>query len=322
LFHSSFINPLSSRQVYLINRTGYDFIKSYSGKINNRIKIIGNTENKYKLLNLEATEKRDPPEEELISLRFVEGETKKVTVVPVDLIPEIEEFVHDIIVEHTRAIESTDYNANTFMLFFEDGTHVEWPEHKHVYYYDENMQSDNASLQKDINDLKVGDQIIVARRSKELRGVIEDTLSENATYAKMIKTDHEWRNKILSHLKINNWDYFYFRKKLKENGFKVDTDFTIINWIEGDTLQPHNFSKVLSSLCKMGVLSETKQKLYQRENSSLKSTKIKLIRHSVLKLLLSLKGVHYDADGLLDEILLNTFISHIEIKRILGIIKK
>ena len=138
-------------------------------------------------------------DEELISISFGpckdEKENKKV----IDVIPGIEEFVHDIIKVHINSDRVLNSVANDYMIFFDDGSHIDWPEHKKIFCYDENSESENTSIQKDISDLKVGDQIIISKRSRELRKVIDETLSENESFSKSIKTDHDWRDKILAH---------------------------------------------------------------------------------------------------------------------------
>ena len=322
LFNSSFVNPLAIRQVYLISRTGCESLKRYSINGKKQIMDIGNSDNKYKLLNLERYNDNTSIEDELISLKFLQCEEGKAIVEQIDIIPEIEEFVHDIIKHYNKPDGNSNYVSNSVILFFEDGTHVEWPEHKNVFFYDDNLESEGASIQKDINDLEVGDQIMVAKRSKELKKVIEDALAENESYSQSIIIDHDWRDKILNYINLNHWDLQYFRKKLNENGFRVDTDFTITNWIEGDTIKPQKFNKLLVALCQMGILNDEKMAEFYNENKHLKSIKTKFIRSSVQKLILSLKGINYGTDALFDEHLLNTFIDHIEIKCVLGIFKK
>jgi len=322
LFNSSFVNPLAIRQVYLISRTGCESLKRYSIYGKKQIMDIGNSENKYKLLNLEPYKENAVKEDELISLKFLHCKEEKTIIEQIDIIPEIEEFVHDIIKQHNTPDGNSNFVSNSVILFFEDGSHIEWPEHKNVFFYDENLESEGASIQKNINDLKVGDQIMVAKRSKELKKVIEDALAENESYSKSIIIDHDWRDKILNYINLNHWDLQHFRRKLNENGFKVDTDFTIINWIEGDTIKPQKFTKLLVALCQMGILNEEKLTEYYNKNKDLKSIKTKFIRSSVQKLILSLKGINYGTDALFDEHLLNAFIDHIEIKRVLGIFKK
>lgn len=320
LINSVFINPFAKQQIFIVNKSGYDYIHHYSSKLNQQISVIGNNQNKYNLLNIETPEDV-VRSEDTISVHFDDSPTSDEIKESIDEFPEIENIVHDIFVEHNKSSGVVSSPLKTIILLFEDGKHIEWPEHKSVFVFNENSESDNSSFLKDVNDLKVGDQIILAKKTKELKKIIDDTLAEDNSYSLSIKSDHEWRNNIHDYLKNKNYDLPHFRNILNGHGFKVETDFTISNWIDGDTIKPHNFAKLLNSLCAMGILNESKKHQYYLDNKHLKSIKIKFIRSSVQKLLLSLKGINYGNDDLFSEDLLNTFIDHIEIKRLVGKIK-
>lgn len=327
IFNYSLVNPLAERQIYLVNKRGYSFLKRYFTQIKVHLNQLTISENKYSLLNIPPVVDTNVSLNEFMEVNFVdcnldvEKEDAKYDNYEAKEIPEIIDTVQFILSKHRKSNGKYNNTSKSFTIYFEDGTHIEWPEHRKIYFYDEDTDTDDESIQKDINELKEGDQIILAKRSRELKRVIEDSLSANKSYSRSIHQDNEWRNKILMHLKTHNWDYDFFRKKLRETGLKVDSDYTVINWISGDTITPHNYAKLLESGCHLGIFSDEKKNDYYNENKSLKSIKTKFVRNSVKKLILSIKGINYVGDDSFDESLLNSFIDHIEIKRILGIIK-
>jgi hypothetical protein len=115
-------------------------------------------------------------------------------------------------------------------------------------------------------------------------------------------------------------DLNYFCKKLLDNGFKIGPA-TVKNWIEGDTQRPDNFTTLLHSLCRIGIIKKDDIVVFDKYNSHIKSIQAGFVRTAISRLISKLHGIRIEEDEVFTDDLLSDFINHIEIKRISNIYK-
>lgn len=315
-------NLLSTKQIFLLNYRGYQFIKNYTKKVSHDLTSISTTNEKYALLNLSPFNNNEGVLSQ-IEIEFIEDWVDEPKNETSTSISEIEDYVREIVWSNSTTTSNSLLESASYTVFFDDGSHMDFLENKSVFYYDESDDMENEAFQKCVKDLEFGDLIIVPKNRTEIKKLLDEALSHNEDFAKSVIYDNEWRDKITEFVKIKRWDLSFFRKKLAENGFPISVDFTIKNWIDGETLQPHKFKQLLMTLVKMEILTDSQKENYFLENKNLKRIKLKFVRTALQKLIFSLKGINHVWDeDLFDSDLLNLFLDHIEIKPVVLVVEK
>ncbi len=319
---NKFLTEFSIReQLFLINKRGCQFLRTYSLSAWRSISSISTTIEKYGLLNIEnigCVEQKNPFPKNITFIDKVIELDQEHEIVP---LPELEESIVQV-VSKIRERNTTNYLEEASVnVFFEDGSYLSFAENRSVFYYDEQSGDTTADLQKEVKNLEENDLIIVPKNKIEIKKLLNDTLSGNEDFATYVSNDLEWRYKLESYIIKSVGDLSHFRERLKDNGIKIEADITIRNWIEGETLEPRNFNNILLTLAKMSIIDSEKASIYLKGAKVLKKLKSTFIRTAMQKLIYSLKGINFNAiDELFDENLLNSFLDHVEMKKVLVVI--
>jgi len=318
VLNNALVNLLSNKQVFLVNKKSSKIIINHFNKSVAGLAAISGTDIKYNLLNLDPpSETSDKQDNGLIALAD-EAEFFAETDDSAD-IEDISEYVHGVLnFFNNDTTKATKKGVKSYFVFFEDGTHVEWPENKSVFYFEDHAEGEKDSVQKEVQHLVIGDLVLLPKNRAEMKSILKNALSQDEKMASSLKYDEEWRKKINNCITLDHNETDQFRDLLIENGFSISSG-TIRNWIDGETIQPHNFKKLLLTLIKMDVIEDEMKERYLIENRTLKRHKIMFVRSAVRKLIFNLKGIHYGEDGIFDEKLLNAFVDHVDIKPVLGI---
>lgn len=317
VLNNALVNLLSIKQVFLVNKKSSRIIINHFDKSVACLAKTTRTDIKYNLLNLELpTETSDNQDTGLISLTY---EAKALPETDEsDEIADISEYVHEVLnFFNNDSTRTPKKGVKNYFVFFEDGTHVEWPENKSVFYFEDHAEGEKESVQKEVQHLKTGDLVLLPKNRAEMKVILRNALSQDEKMASSLKYDEEWRKKINNRIIADHQEIEKFRDQLIENDFNISSG-TIRNWIDGETIQPHNFEKLLLTLIKMEVIQDEMKERYLIENRTLKRHKIMFVRSAVRKLIFNLKGIHYGEDGIFDEKLLNAFVDHVDIKPVLG----
>lgn len=323
--NSAITNINAKRQVFLTNSKSFKLIQNLVQRKYNLVKNIGGTRFKYELMNMMVPESYVEVQTfgcvDFIDLGIEEKGIEEPSEKEIQNL-EIEDCVKDILEVINSDKEYSSRNVKSYLVYFDDGSYLELPENKTVFYYDDHSMEDDSSIQKDVKDLIPGDLVLVPRKRAELKTILDDALNQNEKASSSLKYDNEWRYKINEFIRNRKWDLSCFRERLNENNFKIVSDHTIRNWIDGETIRPHNFKNLLDSLVGMGILTEKETEVYLRENKLLKTLKTSFVRSAVHKLIYSLKGIIDVKHEIFDEKLLNAFIDLVDIKPVSGIISK
>ena len=116
-------------------------------------------------------------------------------------------------------------------------------------------------------------------------------------------------------------DHIILREKLRENGFIIDTDLSVQEWIESERRRPQHFTELLFALSWLNVIKSERISLYNKCNLELKSQQIKFFRIAIKKLVAKLNGIYLPSSDIYTDDLLNEFLNLIDIKTIIGINK-
>ena len=309
-------------QMFLISIRGYQFVRYYSKRILQTINSLSSLSQKYDLLNLPPFEGIEDDVDLNKYVSFVVDSDEVFEEVQLEPLQEIEESIEDIVLANNyRVLSSESRERASVTVFFDDNSQLSFPENRSVFYYDEKSHDANLDQQKDAIKIVPGDLIIVPKNRLEINKLLDEFLSVNEEYARWILGDIEWRKKISDFINKGNGDMVHFRNKLEANGFKIGVDITIKKWIESDTIEPHNFAKLLGTLVRMNIIEDSHAETYLRGVKKLKRLKSQFVRTAIRKLIYSLKGIDYHSEEtILDEVLLSRFLDHIEIKTVLFII--
>jgi hypothetical protein len=318
VLNNALVNLLSNKQVFLVNKKSSRIIINHFDKSVAGLTGISGTDIKYNLLNLEPPSETSDKQDNGLIILADEAEFFAETNESDD-VEDISVYVHEVLnFFNSDTAKAHKKGVKTYFVFFEDGTHVEWPENKSVFYFEDHAEGEKDSVQKEVQHLATGDLVLLPKNRAEMKSILKNALSQDEKMASSLKYDEEWRKKINICITSDHQEIDKFRDQLVENGFNISSG-TIKNWIDGETIQPHNFKKLLLTLIKMNVIQDEMKERYLIENKTLKRHKIMFVRSAVRKLIFNLKGIHYGEDGIFDEKLLNAFVDHVDIKPVLGI---
>jgi hypothetical protein len=309
-------------QLFLISSRGHQFVKNYSKSAWKTISSISSTKEKYSLLNVEPSDNDGDNPAFPSNIIFIDRETAEPylgkEVVP---LPELEDTLMHIVSRISVQRIKGNRDEAFVNVLFEDGSHLVFGENQLVFCYDEENNDALSDLQKEAKNLEANDLIIVPKSKVEIKKLLNEALSGNEVFASYVSSDHEWRAKLGNYILRSTSDLSRFRESLKLNGIKVEADITIRNWVEGETLEPRNFSNLLLALSNMHILEIEKTSVYLAGAKILKRLKSTFIRTAMHKLIYNLKGIHVNADSdLFDAELLNGFLDHVEMKKVLIVI--
>ncbi len=332
-FNQIFLNPKFQNNIFILSDQEFEYAKQNFVSGSRIVTEIASQKFKYNLLGIPEASQENNLKLDLIEVELIESENTQ-DLIPVAIkdngdeqsslkISDLESFsfianqiAEDLIKNKKKALD-----GEQLRIFFKDGTNVEWPKYKRVFCLDENKDGDEISLEKDALDLKNGDQIILPKRSDELRNIINETLATSEKYKELILFDNLWRSDIESFIIKVNGSYEAFKHDLRNNGFEILSDHTIKNWINGDTMMPHNFKQLLVALSRMKLVDSEKLGIYYKNNKNLKKIKLEFVKKAIIKLILSFKSISTAGDEVFDDDLLDKFIDHISIKKVVAIIK-
>ena len=229
------------------------------------------------------------------------------------------DLVEEIILKHRN---TSVINTDFCLIFFEDGSSLQLPHTKKVFVYEEHKKLDDLDKSlRPISTLNKGDQIVLTKRDKPIKEILEESLKHNTNFSALIETDLKWRILIKGHIIRCKMDLGHFRNKLKINGFSIGSNQAVQNWIDGDTRRPDKFIALLNVLVKLGIINSSDVTDYNYANSTLKSIQMEFVRTAIRRTILKLDGINTQEHPTFTDKLLNNFINHIEIKIIYTIFK-
>jgi hypothetical protein len=317
-------NILAVNQVFILDGKAFSFTEYYTRKLRNIQSEIAIDIIRYSLLNIEAPlDKTETLKEGLLELNISSEMKAYLYQDEFDSFEtsEIQQLVEQIL---EPKVSKSPHIEDNYLLFFSDGTILPLAGSRNVFIYEDDQIHNNYeidNLTKSVKYLESDEQIILPRRDLEVKDLINDALKKNPHFSEMLKTDEKWRDLIKYFISSEQIDIRHFRARLKEYGFSISTDVSISDWIEGERRRPQKFRKLLTTLSELKIIDEKDIEVYNKCNYEIKSIQIKFIRIAIKKLISKLNGIELIDDSLFTDDILNDFIDHIDIKKIISIYK-
>ncbi|MCX3263713.1 DISARM anti-phage system protein DrmE domain-containing protein [Pedobacter agri] len=314
-------DPGDASQLILTDARGYHFLGWYADRAQAEIDKISPTTEKFELLNLPPDTAF--PQDTRTPSRFLfldeegNGETSEQ-----EAAEQEEDVVRDIVWNASSRNNPRPGAVESYLVFFEDGSQLGFQQHQSVFIYQENDSQQNEELEKEVKELKMGDQVIVPKSRRGIRNLLSEALASHKSYSRAVDYDLRWRSGIREFLG-NNGGIYNFMAILNQKGFPIVVPETIRKWIDGETLQPNRFKRLLLVLVDLGIVEDALKDDYYHQSRELKKIKSRFIKSAILKLIYSLKNIsHGWQEDIFDEQLLDSFIDHVEVKTVLTVVAK
>jgi len=315
-------------QYFLLDLRGFRYLKSYLPKAWRQLCRLSTDDLRSELLNLGKSEGENFQPVFPGHISFMEM-TAPETAGPAELgledsktLPEIDPFM-DFEQAIWQIVKSAGYNgrgissdATKLTVYFQDGTLRDFTAGSWLYVYDE--ETPTLELQKEVGSLTNGDLVLLPKSRTEIRKLLEEVLVQDEFFAELVAGDHEWRKSMAAFLRRRGAGVEDLRLMLAAKHVEVVSPKTIQNWIDGETLEPRKFEELLKALSDLKILPSERLTAYQNGAKALKQQKSTFIRSAIRKLIYTMKGISYAVTDF-DEELLNGFLDHIEMKKVLTV---
>jgi len=323
LIGKAFSQVNSENQIFVLSDRAFQFCSYFSKKYLRNQFEIGSDVDRYNLLNLvPPVDTGENLGDGLLQLEIYESEVidlKKEQFVFV-----VESDLQDMFKQVIENQHGTQHNTlESYFLFFSDGSVLPMRGNRSIFCYEDDTkdEGDLDDLRKAVEDLEINDQLILPKQEIDIKDLINQALRKNDNFMKMLDVDQEWRELIKNYILQHRWTISFFREKLRENGFIIDTDLSVQEWIESERRRPQHFTELLFALSWLNVIKSERISLYNKCNLELKSQQIKFFRIAIKKLVAKLNGIYLPSSDIYTDDLLNEFLNLIDIKTIIGINK-
>jgi len=234
IFHNNIYCILNDSERNLYNRTGDKIIPHFSDK-----------EKLAEVLNIKIPE--------VFNLDIVDALDDQ-TEVEVEF--NLDAFVANVLKEnkHNSKYSTNDKNIRSVGLFFKDGTSRIVNENKYFFIHKDNI-STLSDCHVKAKDLTVDSIVFILNHDSEAFEKLIWNVSEcYPDVKKILELDLLWRKAIEVYIGRSNKSIDLVREMLNKEGYIIQSNQAVQNWINSEVYEPRNVNHLISVLCDLEII--------------------------------------------------------------------